>query len=335
MLLLKTMKRFLILLSIIAVILVYCLGIQSCSRKTELVTVAYSPFETTGLVWIAENQNFFNSNGIKINSLKYDTGVSALNAILSGEADIVVGTTEFPIVAKAFQKANIKIIGSIAKSDIIYIIGRKDHGILKASDLKGKMVGTTVGSIAEFFLGRFLELNGMTMKDIVPVDLKTPAEWVDAIVNGDIDAVVTAQPYANSAKELLGDNAFYLSAQGGQLLYSNVIATDDWITNHPELVKGFLKSINRAEEYAIDDTSSSKALIQKKLNLDESYMDTVWSQNQFGLSLDQSLILAMEDEARWMIANNLTTQKQIPNFLDYIHEDELKIIEPEVVNIIR
>ena len=297
--------------------------------------MAYSPFETTGLVWIAEDQNFFNSNGIKINYRKYDTGVSALNAILSGEADIVVGTTEFPIVAKAFQKANIKIIGSIAKSEIIYIVGRKDRGILKASDLRGKMVGTTLGSIAEFFLGRFLELNGMAMKDITLIDLRTPAEWVNTVVDGDIDAVVTAQPYAVSAKELLGDNAFYLSAQGGQLLYSNVIATDEWIINHPELVKGFLKSIESAEEYAIHKTSSSKALIQKKLNLDESYMDKVWSQNQFGLSLDQALILAMEDEARWMIANNLATQKQIPNFLDYIHEDELKVLKPEAVNIIR
>jgi NitT/TauT family transport system substrate-binding protein len=64
-------------------------------------------------------------------------------------------------------------------------------------------------------------------------------------------------------------------------------------------------------------------------------MDTVWQQNQFTLSLDQSLVLAMEDEARWMIKNNLTTERQVPNFLDYIHEDGLKAVKPELVNIIR
>ena len=36
-----------------------------------------------------------------------------------------------------------------------------------------------------------------------------------------------------------------------------------------------------------------------------------------------------------MISNNLTTEKQVPNFLDYIHEDDLKAIKPESVNIIR
>ena len=52
-------------------------------------------------------------------------------------------------------------------------------------------------------------------------------------------------------------------------------------------------------------------------------------------SLDQSLITAMEDEARWMIKNNLTTEKQVPDFLNYIYVDGLKAVKPGAVNIIR
>ncbi len=36
-----------------------------------------------------------------------------------------------------------------------------------------------------------------------------------------------------------------------------------------------------------------------------------------------------------MIENNLTSEKQLPNFLDSVHEDGLKAIKPEAVNIIR
>jgi len=42
----------------------------------------------------------------------------------------------------------------------------------------------------------------------------------------------------------------------------------------------------------------------------------------------------MEDEAR-MISNNLTDEKQVPNFLDFLREYTLKEIKPEAVNIIR
>ena len=43
----------------------------------------------------------------------------------------------------------------------------------------------------------------------------------------------------------------------------------------------------------------------------------------------------MEDEARWMTNDGLTTEKQVPNFLDYIYDDALKAVKPEAVNIIR
>jgi len=158
---------------------------------------------------------------------------------------------------------------------------------------------------------------------------------VNAVVKGDIDAIATAQPYATSAKDRLGANAVVWSAQSSQPLYTQVISTNEWITKHPELISRLLKSLAEAERYVNNHPAEARSIVQKWLNLDAEYMSTVWQQNRFSLSLDQSLIIAMEDEARWMITNNLTTQKQVPNFLDYMHEDELRAIKPESVNIIR
>jgi NitT/TauT family transport system substrate-binding protein len=118
-------------------------------------------------------------------------------------------------------------------------------------------------------------------------------------------------------------------------LYGLIISTDEWITKHPELVSRFLKSLAQAEEYAFRNPAEAKAIVQKRLNLDAAYMETVWSQNQFSLLLDQALILTMEDEARWMIENNLTREKQVPDFMNYIYLDGLKAVKPEAVNIIR
>jgi ABC-type nitrate/sulfonate/bicarbonate transport system substrate-binding protein len=305
------------------------------SGTLEPITIGYSPFESVALFLIAEDQHFFSQNGLNVTSRKYDTGVGALDGLLNGEVDIAVGTNEFPLVGRAFQKERIRTIGCIAKSEFIYLIGRKDRGIENITDLKGKRVGTTFRTISHFYLGRFLELHGMNMQDITLVDVKTPEEWVNAVADGEIDAVATAQPHANAARDRLGDNAVVWSAQSSQPLYTQAISTDEWIVEHPELIARFLKSMAEAEEYVTTHPTEAKAIVQKKLNLSAEYMDTVWQQNQFSLSLDQSLVLAMEDEARWMIKNNLTTERQVPNFLDYIHEDDLKAIKPESVNIIR
>jgi NitT/TauT family transport system substrate-binding protein len=42
----------------------------------------------------------------------------------------------------------------------------------------------------------------------------------------------------------------------------------------------------------------------------------------------------MQDEARWLINNNLTTATSVPNFLNYVYVDGLKSVSPESVNII-
>lgn len=305
------------------------------SGTAEPITIGYAPFESIALLCIAEDQHFFSQNGLNATLRKYDTGVGALDGMLKGEADIAVGTNEFPLVGRAFQKERVRTIGTVAKSEFIYIIGRKDKEIENVTDLKGKRVGTTFRTIAHFYLGRFLELHGMNLQDITLIDVKTPAEWVNAVADGDIDAIATAQPYADAARDRLGDNAVVWSAQSSQPLYTQVISTEEWIQQNPEPIARFLKSLAQAEEYVNTHPAESKVIVQKRLNLDAKYMDTVWQQNQFSLSLDLSLILAMEDEARWMIKNNLTTGRQVPNFLDYIHEDDLKAIKPESVNIIR
>jgi NitT/TauT family transport system substrate-binding protein len=301
----------------------------------EPINVAYSPFESVALFWVAEDQGFFSQNGLNVTSRKYDTGAGALNGILNGEADIAVGTNEFPLAVRAFNKLRIRTIGSLSKSEFIYLVGRKDRGIETVSDLKGKQVGTTFGTIAHFYLGRFLNLNGLNISDVTLVDLKTPVEWVNAVVNGSIDAVATAQPYANSAKDGLSGNAVVWSVQSSQPLYTQAIATDEWITNNPELVNWFLKSLLQAEEFAVNHPEDAKTIVKNQMNFTDAYTETVWSQNQFFVSLDQSMVLAMEDEARWMIANMLTNETEIPNFINYIYLDGLESVKPESVSIIR
>ena len=229
---------------------------------------------------------------------------------MNGEADIAVGISEFPLVRKAFGNVNVRATGNIDKGDFIYLVARRDRGIVNVSDLKGKRIGTTLGTVAEFHLGRFLTLHGMTLKDITLVDVKTPAGWVNDVANGDIDAIATAQPYANSARDRLGDNAVVWPIQSSQPLFGLVISTDEWLSTHPGPSERFLRSLAQAEEYVHAHPSESRAIVQKRLDLDAGYMDTVWQQNQFSLTLDQSLVLAMEDEARWMITNNLTNATQ-------------------------
>ncbi len=336
-----TKKRNLIVIAVailvVAIVLssfVYLNSQKPYSGKMESISVAFSPFESVTLFWVAFNQNFFSQNGLNVTSQIYTTGAAALNGVVNGEDEIVVGTTEFPLAASVLNGNRISTIASISKSEFIYIIGRSDRGIHDVSDLKGKTIGVAFGTIAQFYLGRFLDLNSMSLQDINLVNLKTSAEWVDAVVNGSIDAVATAQPTADLAKDGLGNNAVVWSIQSNQPLYAQAIASDEWITSHPELVNRFLKSLLQAEDFIINHPAEAKAILKNQMNFSDAYVDKAWSQNQFSLSLDQSLIVAMRDEAQWLINNNLTNATTTPNFINYINTNGLNSVKPGAVNII-
>lgn len=308
---------------------------KNTEDSTESITVAYSPFEPTTLFWIAEDQDFFMKNGLNVTPRKYDSGAAALEGTVNGEADLAVGISEFPLVRKAFQNATVRAIGNIDKGDFIYLVARRDRGIVNVSDLKGKRIGTTIGTVAEFHLGRFLMLHGMTLRDVTLIDVKTPEGWTDDVAKGDIDAIATAQPYANAARDRLGDNAVTWPVQSSQPVYGLVISTDEWLSTHPGQAERFLRSLALAEEFVSAHPLESRAIVEKSLDLDAGYMDTVWQQNQFSLTLDQSLVLAMEDEARWMIRNNLTDATAVPDFRHYLYTDGLENVQPGSVKIIR
>ncbi|RJQ54485.1 MAG: hypothetical protein C4521_04330 [Actinobacteria bacterium] len=305
------------------------------SQKPDSIVVAYSPFENMALFWIAEDRGFFVRNGLRVSSRKYDTGAGSLDGMLKGEGDVTVGVTEFPTARRVLERRKARIVASIAKVEQIYLVANKNRGIGKIADLKGKRVGTTLGTVAHFYLGRLLELNEMSVEDVTVVDVKTPAGWVNAVADGDIDAIVTAQPYADAAKRRLGAKGAIWQAQAGQPIFGLVVSTDEWTTKQPEPARKLLAALAEAEEYAIRNPARSKAIVGKRLNVSAAYIEAVWSRDQFQLSLDQSLVVAMEDEARWMIRNGIASEKSIPDFTGGIYTDALEAVKPEAVNIIR
>ena len=199
-------------------------------------------------------------------------------------------------------------------------------------DLKGKKIGVTLKTISEFYLGRTLDLNGMNIQQVTLVDTRA-AESEKAVVNGEVDAVVTWEPWVNQIEQRMGKEVITTTVQSSQQAFWNVVSTTDWTNKHSNTLERLMKSLAQAESYLAGHQDEAKAIVRKRMNFDDAYMEIIWPRYQFSLSINQSLILAMEDEARWMISNNLTTEKTVPNFLDFIYADGLKAVKPGAVSI--
>jgi NitT/TauT family transport system substrate-binding protein len=214
------------------------------------------------------------------------------------------------------------------------MVGRTDKDIYNISDIVAKRIGVAIGTNAQFYLGRFLDLNFINQSQIAIVNVPFD-QSVNAIVDGTVDAIATVQPYVYQIQNSLSNQTITWSIQANQPYYFDLISKKDWVNAHPELIVRFLKALTEAEDFSNNNQNQAIAIVASKLNNTESYVTEVWSSYVFTVSLDQAQLLAMQDEARWLINNNLTNATSVPNFLDYVYIDGLATVRSSSVTIIR
>jgi len=333
------MKKTIFLL--VAVVMVVTTGMtagcggEKPAEPLEKVTIGMSVTSLLpALINIAEERGYFLEEGIDVEVKGYPTGKAALAATFSGEVDM--GTVaDTPIVSNSFERNDfavfVTILNSVRHSKAL---ARKDSNINTPQDLVGKKVATTIGTTAHFFMAVFFTMNGIDVSDVEIVNLK-PDEMVEAIVNGDVDAIFAWEPNILKATKSLGDNAIVLPSDVGCEATFNLVTMNSYIVNNPVLIRKVIKALVKAEEFVKNNREESISLIASRLETDREDIDKLWDDYVFGLSLSQGLILTLEDVARWSIRSNFTDKTEVPNYLDYIYMDALEEVKPEAVGIIR
>lgn len=281
---------------------------------------------------IAKDKGLFEKHGLQADVKEYASGPPAVADLLTGKADFAVAA-DFVGVNNIFSHKDLRILSEASYHYTFRVLGRKDKGIASPTDLKGKRVGVTRKSAAEFFLGTFLTLNNMNLKDITIVDL-TPDAMIDGLTNGQIDAIVTFEPHAYDLQKNLGDKIVSWSAQGSQKTHALIYTTQAFIQANPGIADRYLAALVDAETLLNQNESAMRTYLASALHYGSDYVDYLWLKFNFRIWLSQELLLTMEDQARWAIENKLTDQTTVPNYLDFIYFDSLQKIKPAAINII-
>jgi NitT/TauT family transport system substrate-binding protein len=284
--------------------------------------------EFSSLIFIADEKGFFEDYGLDVDMKKYDSGVKPMQALLGGEVDVVT-SGEFVAVNFISGNDNIRVFSVIDEADAIELIVKKDR-VSRIEDLPGSRIGLKKGSQAEYFLDQFLVFSELNSEDVEVVDMN-PLEMKDALDNGEVDGVMVWDPFTSNIKDSLGDDGLAWNGQSGQEFYFLVSTSSEFISESPEAIKRFLKSLIKAEKFVNENDGKAMEVVKDALGYDEGYINSVWEKSNFKVDLPQSLILAMESEGRWKI---LDTGDDMPNYLDYIYTDALKEIDEKRVTII-
>jgi len=286
-------------------------------------------------VWVAENRGYFQEEGLDVKIKDYSSGRTALVDMLErGNLDMVT-VAQTPVMYNSFARTHYAIIAGMACSyEDVLLLARQGKGITTPIDLKGKRVGTPVGSSGHFFLGLFLIHHGLKLPDVTVIDIDAP-DLPGALSEGRVDAIAIWQPHIINAQKLLAGKAFVLPSRNLYREDFYFVPNRNFIKSSTGALKKFLKAIDRAENFLHENREEAISIVSGRLKLDREIVNSLWNRYEFKLFLDQTVLTDLEAEARWAIRNKYATAAKIPDYYDFIHTDVLKAVKPEAVNIIR
>jgi len=299
----------------------------------EKISIGVSLTRLNGLIWIAQNQGFDKEQGLEFTLKSYQAGRYAIKDLTSGRLDLAC-CAEFVLVSEILAgQADLRCLSALASGEIEELIARRDRGINRPEDLRGKTIGVPRGTIADFFLGRFLTFNQIALREVTIVNVN-PKGMADALAEGKVDAVMAWTPLIFEITKKMGNNVITWPAQGDQEHYWLLLAQEGVVKERPAALVKLLRSLTQAADYMKQHPEEARDIISRCLQVSLSDFSADRFPVTYELFLDQALLLAMEDQARWMIEHKLTGRKQVPDFLDYLDADILLKTDPKAVRLV-
>ena len=100
------------------------------------------------------------------------------------------------------------------------------------------------------------------------------------------------------------------------------------------MAQKLLRAVLQAEQYQRSQPQEALNLLARRLKVEVRALQPGWSDFKFKVELRQSLLVTLEDQARWAMARGYVAAGPVPNLLPHLYLDALLAVQPERVSVV-
>ncbi len=246
---------------VMQILMILILGITACgSAAPETQPSAVEPAELVTLrlallpildglpVYVAQEQGYFEANGVKVEIIPVASGPERDQVIVAGQADGMINEIGSALL---YNKQEIQVqilrLARIAAPEypIFRILAAADSGITTPQELKNIPIGISEGTIIEYTTDRLLTAEGLALDDIEKVAVPKIPDRLALLASGELKAANLPDPAASVAilngATLILDDASY--PEYSVTVYSFRKAVID---EQPQALTGFMAALEQA-----------------------------------------------------------------------------------------
>ncbi|MDR2854904.1 MAG: ABC transporter substrate-binding protein [Methanomicrobiales archaeon] len=239
---------------------------SDAAANKQILRVGYQPSTHQIAFTTALDKGFYmdelkNTGVSSIVEYQFGSGAPEMQAMMAGELDFAyVGSP--PFITAVSNGLGGKIIAGVQTqgSDLVL---RNDAPYESPEDLKGLRIATfTAGTIQDTMLRDWLSSHGINPDTEVEISGMGPGDATSAMLAGKVDAVFLPHP---SPVTITDAGIGRIIVQSGEMMADHaccvLVASDNMIQNHPEVVAAFLKGHMVGTDYSIEHPEESATIM--------------------------------------------------------------------------
>lgn len=314
--------------------LVVAAAIVGCAERRddrrERVVLAVTRTPNASLVHLALASGDFAAEGLDVEARVLAYGQLALAALADGQVELAT-VADTPLLLALLRGVRAQVIASVSSTTRgNELIVRAGGPIAGPRDLAGRRIGVALGTSSDFFLERVLARSGLRPHDVTVVDLR-PDALADALARGAVDAVAAFPPYTAAIRVALGATAAVLPELASFSVFT--LAASPEFLERPGVADRVLRALLRAARRARRDPDAAERVVARQLGMDARDLAPVWDGLVLGVELDQSLLVLLEQEARWALRTGVAPGGRVPDLRLALAPAPLRRVSPRAVRL--
>lgn len=332
------MTRRVQVLAVVAVIGAILLGLlffRGCGKiqpGAPAIRVVYIENASCWPFFVAADKGIFEKMGGQVDAIKAKDSSEALNALLSGKADVSIENSYSVLFAiEGKSPGTIRLFlpcGETKQTYVSHLLVPIGSSVQKPEELKGKRIGTYTGSTQLLTLKLFLRdyLGWDPDKDVQIIQVAPPLQ-VQALSAGQYDALFTIEPFASAAlaKKVARDILPYARGKildpfpaGASSVRQAVLA------EKRKAVKQLYQALVRGAQFIERNPEEARRILAKWTNLDAASAERVGGYEYFSFeAFDEAKVERVQRLADLYFEGGILSEKVDAKRL-FLTEDELQ-----------
>ncbi len=240
-----------------------CAFAAGSAKIATVVWIGYGPF------YVANQLDLFKKSGVKVSMQMFQDPALIPPAVTGGTVDGGLITYD-------------QVISSVAKGSTMKVVMPIDYSnggdaivatmdIKSVKDLKGQKVAFNPLSPSDFLLSYALQTNGLSEKDIKPINM-SPEGVPAALASGSLKVGVTYEPSVSEVVAM-GEgkkyHVIYSSKDAPGMITDVLVFKGEYIKKNPEVVKALIQGYIDGLEYMKKNPAEAAKLIGKVMGISD------------------------------------------------------------------